>query len=46
MVVPAASKLFQPTAGVEGCMCRGVCTWGFVNPCVAQEQHYTLAVGV
>lgn len=23
-----------------------VCTWGFVNPCVAQEQHYTLAVGV
>lgn len=28
------------------CVCGGVCTWGFMNPCVAQEQHYTLAVGV
>lgn len=24
----------------------GVCTWGFLKTCVAQEQHYTLAVGV
>lgn len=36
----------NPQRGVEGCMCRGVCAWGFVSPCVAREHHYTLAVGV
>lgn len=41
MAALAVPKLFQPTLGVEGCMCvsRGcVCTWWFVNSCVAQEH--------
>lgn len=46
MAVPAAPKLFQPTEGVEGCMCRGGVHMGVCDPCVAREQHYTLAVGV
>lgn len=38
MAVLAVPKLFPPTVGAEGGMCRRVCTWGFVNLCVAQEH--------